>query len=239
MKYPYIGKGKESGTVVVMVKPECGLVISSKTWATKNGNFETSIDESYIANITREYLANTWGVVESKEHAEFIVDLAELHGFELIKMGIGGCNFFNFGSTSFALLSGEPAFKGDCKQITIPLPPKAEINEAGHNLVFAASECKEWPCINDTVQPIDDKYNHGTCEVVKVKTNDSGVKMALVYSLEDSYPFWSPISELQKPKTPEEALRDDIVQLIDDADGLSSHVLALALLQKYNITPKD
>lgn len=123
-------------------------------------------------------------------------------------------------------------------------------NEAGHNLVFAASECEEWPCINDTVQPIDDKYNHGTCEVVKVKTNDSGVKMALVYSLEDSYPFWSPISELQKPKTPEEALRDEVTEVIWKANeqwGNSKgerqisvqEFVAIALLTKYNITPKD
>lgn len=116
-------------------------------------------------------------------------------------------------------------------------------NEAGHNLVFAAHECKEWPCINDTVQPIDDKYNYGTCEVVKVKTNESGVKMALVYSLKNSHPFWSPASELQKPKTPEEALRDDISSYLCDKYKFIFTIEALeiadALLTKYNITPKD
>ncbi len=77
-------------------------------------------------NITHEYLSSTWGVVESKEHAEFIIELAESHGFELLENGASNKNYFHIGENSFALLINKPTFIGDCKQITIPLPPKAK-----------------------------------------------------------------------------------------------------------------
>ncbi|QDP52625.1 MAG: hypothetical protein Tp185DCM00d2C31949991_10 [Prokaryotic dsDNA virus sp.] len=103
-------------------------------------------------------------------------------------------------------------------------------NEAGHNLVFAGGECKEWPCVNDEVA-----WGNKVCSGI-IKAIDGN--LAWIKNEHGNY-VTEYIDKLKKPKTPEEALRDDIVQLIDDADGLSSHVLALALMDKYNITPKD
>ena len=74
-------------------------------------------------NITREYLANTYGEVKSKEHAEFIVKLAEGAGFYLY------CTYDNV-DQYFSLTDSVLYFwplKSECKQkkpITIPLPPK-------------------------------------------------------------------------------------------------------------------
>ena len=117
-------------------------------------------------------------------------------------------------------------------------------NEAGHNLVFASSECKEWPCVGDEVLIDMSGYNvvYGRnvdgliCKVLSIFKDDD----TTVYAVNrDGVNYCFIRGLLKKPKTPEEALRDDIAQLIDDADGLSSHVLALALMDKYNITPKD
>lgn len=84
---------------------------------------------------TKEDLMNTWGVVESKEHAEFIIELAELHGFD-----VGGYDKKdNFFYTDDDYIGFAPTYKlasnRNEKQITIPLPPKE----------------KEWPQVGDEV----------------------------------------------------------------------------------------
>lgn len=158
-------------------------------------------------NITREYLSNTWGVVVSPEHAEFIIKLAENAGFAIgIKSIKAMCFEFSVDSVSFYEIPSEIfAHNDESKQITIPLPPKAEANEAGHNLVFAASECKEWPCVNDEVT-WGDLTHKGVVKSISdgfawIK-RDSG-EYTTVY-----------ISWLKKPKTPEEALMDEVTEVI-------------------------
>ena len=185
-------------------------------------------------NITQEYLSNTWGVVESKEHAEFIVELCKVNDIEVF-------NGFDIGITNFAIVKneviftyGKPQVSEHDKQITIPLPPKAEANEAGHNLVFASSECKEWPCVCDEVV-WGDLTHKGVVKSISdgfawIK-RDSG-EYTTVY-----------ISSLKKPKTPEEALRDDVSTYLCDKYKFIFKAEALEitdeLLTKYNITPKD
>ncbi len=41
------------------------------------------LDHGNDINVNREYLQTTWGVVESKEHAEFIIEIAEIAGLEV------------------------------------------------------------------------------------------------------------------------------------------------------------
>ena len=109
-------------------------------------------------------------------------------------------------------------------------------NEAGHNLVFASSECKEWPCVNDEVESIS------TGNIYKVLA--VGVNQVCVEYHNKNLRVLS-LGAIQKPKTAEEALRDDIAQTINDDvyhgvyDKKSLEVFANALLTKYNITPKD
>ena len=81
---------------------------------------------------TKEDLMNTWGVVESKDHAEYIVELAELHGFGVWKstkfVESSDISMFLFDARDDELqlyhydisLSASIKFK----QITILLPPK-------------------------------------------------------------------------------------------------------------------
>lgn len=243
--YPYIGKF-EDGIITLFTGHESGFVLESPSKCKME--FSSHWDEIAFTNITHEYLSNTWGVVESKEHAEFIIKLAELHGFELATPSANKCNFFNFGGSNFAMLSNEPAFKGDCKQITIPLPPKAELPEAGHNLVFAASECKEWPCVGDEVVTPTGKGKLAVSE-----PDEQGVVIVMVDD-EDYGSIYKRVAlkALKKPKTPEEALRDELISyistylavipgLLDKPDEAmyASHQAACTLLTKYSITPKE
>ena len=99
-------------------------------------------------------------------------------------------------------------------------------NEAGHNLVFATPERKEWPCVNDEVVTSD-----GT-GIVMLTSDKVGY---FVVSIDGEY-YQYKVDELQKPKTPEEALRDDIEYL---RMAVACDHFVDKLLQKYNITPKD
>lgn len=109
---------------------------------------------------TKETLQNTWGIVESKEHAEFIVELAELHGAKLIK-GYSEGRYFNFyreeGRLSLAFWDKVSSCTslGE-KQITIPLPPKPnypEIQDSSEqaNCRSAFVDLETWPQVDDKV----------------------------------------------------------------------------------------
>jgi len=124
MKYPYIGKGTESGSIVLFYEQNKGVTLESKTWASENLEHSNCVNEDLFTNITREYLANTYGKVESKEHAEFIVKLAE---------NAGVCLYNNYGydegDDCFVFNSSGLYFwpknnSKDKKLITIPIPPK-------------------------------------------------------------------------------------------------------------------
>ena len=70
-------------------------------------------------------------------------------------------------------------------------------NEAGHNLVFAASECKEWPCVGDEVSTSDG------AGIVMLTSDKAGY---YVVSIDGEY-YQYKADELQKPKTPENRAR--------------------------------
>lgn len=127
MKYPYIGKGIESGSIVLIYGKDSAIVMDSKTWAAKDSE-DTEVDESYFKNITAEYLANTYGEVKSKEHAEFIVRLAEVNGFDIgIKSNIP--SVFEFSGMLLNVYANDIssfAHNVESKLITIPLPPECE-----------------------------------------------------------------------------------------------------------------
>ena len=130
MTYPYIGKGTESGSIALIYGEDSAIVMDSKTWAAKNSE-DTEVDESYFKNITAECLANTYGEVKSKEHAEFIVKLAEVNGIDFDgEVGINSNYFCFFPSNSKQLTfwrkEKDASKHGNRKQITIPLPPECE-----------------------------------------------------------------------------------------------------------------
>lgn len=132
-----------------------------------NVNFE---DEAF-KNITREYLANTYGKVESKEHAEFVVELAENHGYQLKgSFHEGDDNYFHF-VESKKILFFSSGFS-DNKQITIPMPPK-EVKgiRLASDFGVDIKECKvannkvKWPKIGDDVVWDGNEYT-GTVKAI-------------------------------------------------------------------------
>ena len=110
-------------------------------------------------NITQEYLSNTYGKVESKEHAEFIVELCIVNGIPIIySSNTSEAKSFevNKGYISLYSLGINELNVNSQKLITIPLPPK-QIQTAtseeefemqqimknnGDNLVLGWSELK-------------------------------------------------------------------------------------------------
>jgi len=144
-------------------------------------------DHGNDINITPEYLANTYGKVESKEHAEFIVDLGDINNLSS-RTGYTEEHpswfCFNDDDELFFFDNESDANDNGEKLITIPLPPK-QIQTAtseeefemqqimknnGDNLVLGCedSKCEEWPCVGDEVVFTDllqhyDQYKDDYC----------------------------------------------------------------------------
>ena len=73
---------------------------------------------------TKEDLMNTWGVVESKEHAEYIVKVADSAGLRLLDYSNASGGFFFFFDVSLIFIDSGCMASWGCKKITIPLPSK-------------------------------------------------------------------------------------------------------------------
>jgi len=82
-------------------------------------------------NVTREFLDSTYGVVESKEHAEFIIELAKVNGIEVIKWPSDQKVFTfreTYGELTLNMVDSSYVENG-LKKITIPMPPKHTISK--------------------------------------------------------------------------------------------------------------
>ena len=121
MKYPYIGE-TALGSIVLFHKESSGKAIKH---VARNHIDRVYTDwvEDQFKNITNEYLQNTYGEVQSPEHAEFIIELAENAGFTMNPKKKRGGSFF-FASAKFGFGGKSFCSAGDMKKITIPLPPK-------------------------------------------------------------------------------------------------------------------
>lgn len=212
MKYPYIGKWEYINTTVIFTGKSAGIEIGGEM------SFRDDWTEINYKNITTEYLANTYGEVKSKEHAEFIVKLCEGHGIERIRKSSNPSHFI-IKNDHLMLFSCAIVNSTDLKQITIPLPPtdtntntntpeedfemqQIEKNN-GDNLIFSGdNKCKEWPQVGD-------KVTWGNRLVTgEVKALSDG--LAWVKSYHGNYRT-ERVELLEKPKTIEEELRDGIL----------------------------
>ncbi len=128
MKYPAI-YGNGLGCNILWFNENKGVSLD-------DGGLVCKGSTSKYVNITHKYLSNTWGVVESKEHSEFIIELAELHGFSVWKSNkikaSGDIKMFFFDSEEDEVQFYHQDITNsvsEFEQITIPLPPKAESKE--------------------------------------------------------------------------------------------------------------
>lgn len=194
--YPYIGKGENSGSIVLFYSENSGTTLDCKTWATKLLQYSDCVNEGLFKNITAEYLADTYGKVESKEHAEFIKLLAGNEGIKCNYMVVsddikyfyfsGGVLFFTFSSID------DDRFK----LITIPLPPKEKPMESQ----------KEWPQVGDEALT-------NSLEKVEVLALDNGVAWVKHLAGDSSFGYLSVKAKyLSKPPTPEEELTSALLE---------------------------
>ena len=127
MKYPTI-LSNPCGTQTV-------IAYDSSNVYHLEGLFEGKYVKDYhihdTRNVTREFLDSTYGVVESKEHAEFIIELAKVNGIEVIKWPSDQKVFVfreTYGELTLNMVDSSYVEKG-LKNITIPMPPKNTINK--------------------------------------------------------------------------------------------------------------
>lgn len=203
MKYPAIYKSVE-GSEYLYQNKDSYYCYERQLWDSSEPHHDCHHSDT---NITAEYLANTYGEVKSKEHAEFIVKLAEVAkcaGLEVAKHKIANAEsfkgiFFNFyndnGTLWFAFHYEIQAKNRGEKQITIPLPPDCE-------------SVDEWPKVGEVVL---------TASKSKAKVLATYNKKAWVEYVSGSEGFNTlNIASLSKPKTPEQELRDFISLLWDE-----------------------
>lgn len=148
----------------------------------------------------------TWGVVDSKEHAEHIIKIAKDAGFSLLEGSDPYGVFFTFSNVSLVFMySGEAASWG-CAQITIPLPPKES----------------EWPQVGDEIE-----WGSGNIGVIKSLSDEfAWVKRSDNHQYTTIY-----ASRIKKPKTPEEILIEGLHQKILDNNCSDEYLLACDIVQ--------
>ena len=121
-QYPYIGEHATQPIINLFTRKGCYMRLNpSDSYDGKEYPYDS---DTLFGDITEKYLSNTWGVVESKEHAEFIIKLAMSNGLGFYddKDSIR-CNCFTFNEDSKLFFYEKEADlnKDRCKQITIPL----------------------------------------------------------------------------------------------------------------------
>lgn len=170
---------------------------------------------------TKEDLMNTWGVVESKEHAEYIVELAASHGFELTD-GSDTCGeFFSFDGGSICFVCLESIANQHCKQVTIPLPPKE----------------KEWPQVGDEVLICDkvnllelSRFNGEKCEVLGICSNGND-KVLTVKAKHQGVAAFNMGDWIKKPKSKQDLLIEELHQKLLANNCSDEYLLACDIVQ--------
>lgn len=229
MTYPYIGKIEETGNTIIFLNENKGMRISEPF------DFICTRDkwkESVFKNITAEYLANTYGEVKSKEHAEFIVKLCENAGINVFPQLFDANHFVIKGKLSFH--NCERITSSELKQITIPLPPECEekiyrYEGMGHkpkhsNCVCTKcggrcciGNCGEWPKVGDDAEicespafelSVKSSKFIGKKGIVRAKFENSDGVMVYVLEVNTENVFCFHLQNIKKPKTPEQELRE-------------------------------
>lgn len=189
-------------------------------------------------NITREYLANTYGKLQSPNHGIFIRLLCKNHGISVNEFPSQLDSYFAvYGDELLFFHNEESASKLEGKQITIPTPPKCDepLNN-GDNLMFGGEDkFKEWPKIGDYVAlryRFDSKQIIHKGELLYLSDNHIIIKLESGNDYHCIRGEW----DIEKPKTPEEEFIYDVAHLFRTKHDYLC--FADELLSKYNITKK-
>lgn len=232
-KNPYIGKGLNSGSIVLFYEQSKGVTLESKTWARENLQHSNCINEDLFTNITREYLANTKVEIESEEHRKFILNLAKVNGLYCFRL---------VGDNFIYITNKENGNVFNPKLITLPLPPKeaamskAQVNVNNNtdsivqvtksddesNIFIHVNDLPkdsgEWPQVGDEVLIDSNKhlselgnFNGEKCKVIGVCDHKGEKVLTLSHS---SLGVTAIIMGewIKKPPTPEEELAKALIE---------------------------
>jgi hypothetical protein len=236
--YPYIGKIEETRVVVLFFKDSNGFIIDQgrTNWVGVHNDF----DEPLFPNITKEYLTNTCGKVESEEHREMIVALARNAGFDETDHTAG--DYFSFTNEYYHFTDERVACIYEEKLITLPIPPVDEGEEVKHS--FTSGQKIFIAQINTNAGVANKRY------FVQLYWCDSGhhreyVELGIIFDnkvdAENKCRDMLGLPPLPKPKTEEELLREDVIETIANrfTNRVSASFICDDLIEKYNITRKD
>ena len=163
---------------------------------------------------TKEDLMNTWGVVESKEHAEYIVRVADSTGFSFPEGGNAVGGFFAFSNVILVFLASDCIASSVLKKIKIPLPPKA----------------KEWPQVGDEVLLVSmgmTTFN----KTVSITYMGDGVGCYKDLSNGNEYTFSSREAVFKKPKSKQDLLIEELHQKLLANNCSYEYLLACDIVQ--------
>lgn len=210
-----------------------------------SSGFKITLCEDGLTDITRKYLKNTYGKVESKEHAEFISKLCCTSGIETSDVWTSSNEHFTIdrdGLYFWDLKDSAEQYSG--KLITIPLPPKEpeskEWPQVGDDVLF---KCSETPkshedCNLDEHCIVDTWFNGDELVVVAIVTGFDGSLLPVVQNKRTKEVSAILKKLIKKPKTPEQELRDELIDDLSTMQRESNGYTAEMLLSKYNITKK-
>lgn len=183
---------------------------------------------------TKEELQNTYGEVQSLEHAEHIAELCESNGIELFNNYDEGITHFVINRGEVIFTYGEPAISCHDKKITIPLPPKEIGNEALSSdeeteiksramasELNSQSNDDEWPKIGDEV------YWSNGCYKGVVKARHWNDLWVMESDGEFSTLY---IDDVSKPKTPEDLLIEELQTKLVKNNAVDNWMLAANII---------
>lgn len=224
-KYPYIGKGLNSGSVVLFfAKGQC-LTIDSKSWASEKLEHHRGLDESMFKNITADYLRNTKIRIVSPEHCEFVQKLvfSAGGGWRGPKVDINTrhkeANFLFVDedlSLTYSFSFADNFAESTYKEIKLPMPPKQ------------ASD--EWPKVGDDVSWGGDGKSIGYVlskfgDYAWVRSDDVD---------DNGAPVTLNINVLSKPPTPLDTLSNSLLRIVSansrETSGYAAKQIAKAIL---------
>jgi len=223
-KYPYIGKLLSSVDMIAMFTSEnTATPLTSNFDDTEVGKWDSDWYDKHYTNITHKHLQNTWGVVESKEHAEFIVELAELHEFKLLTVPYEKypCWFGFDGDEIYIVDNYHCVSTGNEKQITIPLPPKLNSPEVPDssdikNCRSELVDLEAWPRLGDPVTV------YGQQGEVILPADKNG--FYIINS--DGLYLAAKIEEITKPKSKEDLLIEELQTKLCENNYVDNYTLA-------------
>lgn len=186
---------------------------------------------------TKDSLKNTWGIVESKEHAEYIIELAKGAGFEFTGGDKKEGMFFNFYQGELLAFWSDKHAANDNneKQITIPLPPKDKAekpdlskppkhfdcvcNKCGGKCCIG--NCDKWPKVGDRVRWDKNDYS-GTVKAVSEGKAWCKLDSGLYHTIN--------FDRLKKPKTEQELKIEELQTKLCNNNAVDNYILACDII---------